>query len=365
MKHLILTALSLFSFFVIHAAGSPATDAADRWSADKANKWYAAQPWPCGFNYVPAHAISYTEMWMPYNFNTAKMDKELALAEGTGFNCLRVVLPFVVWEHNPAAFKKRLREFLEVCDRRGLRVMFALFDHCAFGSGEALKNPRYGKQPDVVEGFYASGWTPSPGHDMVRDPSTWPRLESYVKDIISTFRDDRRVWVWDLYNEPVNGDLGDISLPLVEKIFAWTRKINPTQPLTVGTWNGNPKLNGIIFNHSDIITFHNYNQADALRNAITELKKHGRPIINTEWLNRPTGSLVETCLPVFATENVGCMHWGLVNGRTQTHLAWGAKPGSPAPTRWQHDLFHADHSPYAPGEIALFKETISGKKLTK
>jgi hypothetical protein len=95
------------------------------------------------------------------------------------------------------------------------------------------------------------------------------------------------------------------------------------------------------------------------------LKKHGRPIINTEWLNRPTGSLVETCLPVFATENVGCMHWGLVNGRTQTHLAWGAKPGSPAPTRWQHDLFHADHSPYAPGEIALFKETISGKKLTK
>ncbi len=183
MKHLILTALSLFSLFVIHAAGSPAKDGAGRWSADKANQWYAAQPWPCGFNYVPAHAISYTEMWMPYNFNTAKMDKELALAEGTGFNCLRVVLPFVVWEHNPAAFKERLREFLEVCDRHGLRVMFALFDHCAFGSGEALKNPRYGKQPDVVEGFYASGWTPSPGHDMVRDPSTWPRLESYYFDL--------------------------------------------------------------------------------------------------------------------------------------------------------------------------------------
>lgn len=91
-------------------------------------------------------------MWMPYNFDTAKMGKELALAEDIGFNCLRVVLPFVVWEHDPEAFKKRLNAFLEVCDRHGLRVMFALFDDCAFGSDAALKNPRYGKQPDVLAG---------------------------------------------------------------------------------------------------------------------------------------------------------------------------------------------------------------------
>ncbi len=51
---------------------------------------------------------------------------------------------------DPAAFKKHLDEFLEVCDRHGLRVMFALFDDCAFGSEEALKNPQYGKQPDVL-----------------------------------------------------------------------------------------------------------------------------------------------------------------------------------------------------------------------
>jgi GH35 family endo-1,4-beta-xylanase len=143
---------------------------------------------------------------------------------------------------------------------------------------------------------------------MVRDPATWPRLEKYIKDIISTFRDDRRVWVWDLYNEPTNGGLGDVSLPLSEKVFVWAREINPTQPLTLGTWSRNTKLNDIIFRHSDIITFHNYSKAEHLRDAIGALKKHGRPIINTEWLNRPTGSLVATCLPVFAAENVGCMH---------------------------------------------------------
>lgn len=71
------------------------------WSKKKANAWYANQPWPCGFNYIPANASSYTEMWMPYCFDSKKIDKEMALADNVGFNCLRVVLTFVIWKHDP------------------------------------------------------------------------------------------------------------------------------------------------------------------------------------------------------------------------------------------------------------------------
>ena len=156
-----------------------------RWSEEKANEWYAKQSWPVGFNYVPANAISYTEMWMPYNFNPELIDKELILAEDIGFNCARVVLPFVVWEHNRFEFINRLDTFLQICHKRGIKVMFALFDDCAFGNDEKLKNPWYGKQPEVLKGWYANGWTPSPGHSMVRDSSTWPRLEKY--DIITCY----------------------------------------------------------------------------------------------------------------------------------------------------------------------------------
>ena len=78
--------------------------------------------------------------------------------------------------------------------------------------------------------WYANGRTPSPGHSLVRDPNTWPRLERYVKDIITTFKDDPRVWVWDLYNEPTNGGLGDTSMPLVAKTVTWAREIAPSQP---------------------------------------------------------------------------------------------------------------------------------------
>ena len=189
MKHIVLIIFSaLFSLCSI--ARDPAiinAENSDRWSEKKANDWYANQQWPCGFNYIPANAISYTEMWMPYSFNPEIIDRELELAESTGFNCLRVVLPFVVWEHDPKAFRERLAAFLEICNQHGIKVMLTLFDDCAFGNDEKLKDPWYGKQPEV-----------------------------YVKDIVGTFRD---------------GDRGMVSLKYGSMIYmrmitAFTRKMS-------------------------------------------------------------------------------------------------------------------------------------------
>jgi len=193
---------------------------------------------------------------------------------------------------------------------------------------------------------------------MVRDPKSWPRLEKYVADIIGSFKNDARVWVWDLYNEPTNGGMGDATLPLVNNVFGWARVIAPSQPLTVGQWNGNNNLNTVIYQNSDIITFHDYGNAGDLANHIKSLKSLGRPTINTEWLNRGGGSIVEACLPVFKLEAVGCLHWGLVNGKTQTHLSWGWRPGRPEPQVWQDDLYHGDHTPYDEKELSLFRKYI-------
>ena len=234
--------------------------------------------------------------------------------------------------------------------------MPAFFDDCAFGT---ITDPVFGQQPDVLPGWYANGWTPSPGHAMVRDSSTWPRLEKYIKDIISTFKNDPRLWVWDLYNEPSNGGTGDASLPLAEKVFQWAREIDPSQPLTVGQWDKNTQLNGMTERLGDIVTFHDYTGPADLENHIKELKRLGRPIICTEWLNRNTSSQVADCLPIFQREDVGAIHWGMVVGRTQTHLNWGHRPGDPEPEFWQHDLFRPDHTPYDAGEIDLFRAAIA------
>jgi hypothetical protein len=326
-----------------------------QWSAEKAWEWYDRQPWPCGFNYIPASAINCAEMWMDYGFDPSLIAAELALGREIGFNCARVMLPFVVWEHEPDLFKRRFDTFLEICRRHGLGVMPVLFDDCAFGPAE---DSVFGRQPEVIPGWFMNGWTPSPGHSFVHDPESWPRLAKYAREIIGGYRGDSRVWVWDLYNEPTNCGMGDISLPLVEEVFRWAREMSPSQPLTVGRWNDDAGLNAIIKRLSDISTFHDYTGPEALENNVREIKRQGRPAICTEWMAR-NASTVAGCLPILRRENIGAIHWGLVNGRTQTHLNWGHRPGDPDPLFWQHDLFHADHTPFDAAEIRLFKETIA------
>ena len=350
---LLLAALFLTAFPAFSAPAEHETSPSP-WTPERAWTWYRAQPWPCGFNYVPANAISYTEMWMAKGYDPARIDRELALAQDIGFNSVRVVLSFVVWEAEPDAFLKRLDSFLALCDRHGLKVMIAPFDDCVFGP---ITDPVFGPQPDVVPGWYANGWTPSPGHKLVRDTQAWPRLERFVRAVIGRFRNDPRVWVWDLYNEPTNGP-GNDSLPLLEQVVRWARDERLAAPLTIGVWNDNEALNDIALRASDVVTFHSYDAPDKLEALLTRMLRTGRPVICTEWMNRVSGSTISACLPVFQKHKVGCLQWGLVNGRTQTHLNWGHRPGQPEPKVWQHDLFRPDLTPYDPEEIKLLRKAI-------
>ena len=333
------------------AADSPAA----RWPAGRAWQWYGAQPWLVGFNYIPATAINTTEMWQADTFDPKRIDEELALAEQAGFNCARVFLQYLVWEDDPKGLDKRMDQFLSIAKKHGIRTLFVLFDDCAFST---MTKPFLGKQPEVIPGEYANGWTPSPGPKRVQDRSAWPKLETYVREVVGRFRDDPRVLGWDVYNEPSNTGMGNKSLPLLQAVFSWARQVNPSQPLTAGVWGGTPETTRVCLEQSDVISFHSYGKAPELERKITELQAQGRPILCTEWLNRPIGSVVETCLPLLTRHRVGCFHWGLVNGKTQTHFPWGSKAGAPEPRVWQHDIFHKDHTPYDEKELALFKEFI-------
>lgn len=349
-----------FIFLLFFGFTAQAQIQSHQWSEEKAWKWYRSNPWICGFNYIPANAINYTAMWDKTSFSPDVIDRELALAESVGFNSLRVVLQFIVWEDDPQYFKKTFTEFLSICTRHRIKVMPAFFDDCVFGENI---DPSLGKQPDPVEGWYAWAWSPSPGHSMVTDSSTYFRLEKYVRDMIGNFRNDPAILAWDLYNEPTNSGLENKSLPLVRKVFQWAREMNPSQPVTIAYFGNIQALNDIIFANSDVITFHCYSNKDELAKLILKLKEYKRPVICSEWLNRPLGSTVESVLPLFFKENIGCLHWGLVNGKTQTHLPWGHRPADlPFNRIWQHDLYTTDYQVYSPYEIELFKSFIAKSK---
>lgn len=335
-------------------SGLNCANATERWSVEKAQAWGAASPWFCGTNFIPSTAINYTAMWDKTSFDPKTIEDELALAERTGFNCVRCVLQYAVYAENPRRFIKTLDKFLDICERHNIKAMPIFFDDCVFG---ANADPVAGKQPEPLKGWYAWAWSPSPGHTMVIDERTHPLLEKYVKDVLQAFADDDRIFVWDLYNEPTNAGLGDRSMPLLKSVVRWAREVELSQPITIGVWCGNERLNRFCLDNSDIISFHCYSNAETTLLMCQKMKEEKRPVICTEWMNRPAASTIKDVLPVFAGEGVGCMMWGLVRGKTQTELPWGHRPEHGEYTGpWQHDIYHPDFSPYDSSEIELIKK---------
>jgi len=50
-------------------------------------------------------------------------------------------------------------------------------------------------------------------------------------------KDDNRVYLWDIYNEPGNSGHGTRTLPLLQASFQWAREANPSQPISSAPWN--------------------------------------------------------------------------------------------------------------------------------
>ena len=344
------------------------TMATDRWSAAEANDWYARQPWIVGCNFLPSTAVNQLEMWQGDTFDEATIERELGWAAKLGMNSVRVFLHDLLWEDDPHAFIARVDRFLAIAARHGIRPMLVLFDDCWHGGA------KLGPQPEPVPGRHNSGWLQSPGHDVIAAGNALPRLEAYVRGIVAAFATDTRVLMWDLYNEITNGFLPAASLPagqreqaqqralarraermplhldLLDLAFAWARSVSPSQPLTAGLFLPDRELNAHLTDVSDVITFHCYEDATRLTALIGRLRRHGRPLICTEYMARTLGSDLRSTLPVFKGEGVGCYNWGLVNGKTQTHVAWTGESD-----RWFHDILHADGAPYDTDEAAFIR----------
>ena len=325
-----------------------------RWSIEKANKWYVEQSWLIGCNFIPSTAINQLEMWQAETFDPATIDRELGWAEDIGMNCVRVYLHHLAWEIDKEGFKSRIEKYLEIADSHGIKTILIFFDDCWNATYQA------GKQPEPVTGKHNSGWVRDPGDLLYQDSTLITTLEEYVKDVVTTFKDDKRIVIWDLYNEPGN-HYGDDSLPLLKKVFEWSREINPSQPLTSG-------LNNITYigvtnfqlENSDVITYHNYKNPENHQNAIDTLRKYSRPLICTEYMARRNNSLFQDILPMLKNENVGAINWGLVAGKTNTIFAWGEViPDGSEPELWFCDIFRTDGTPYKQEEVELIKKLTS------
>jgi hypothetical protein len=349
----------LFLFFVsvqLHAQKKnqktiAVSQAGTVWSVERANTWYAQHKWITGANFLPSTAINQLEMWQAETFDPSTIDRELGWAEQIGFNTMRVFLHSVAWKQDPDGFKKRMDQFLSIADKHHIQALIVFFDDCW------NKVPVSGKQPDPKPGVHNSGWVQDPGQPASNDTTLFPELEKYVKDVMTSFRTDKRILLWDLYNEPGNSGKRDSSLPLLKKLVQWAREINPDQPISIGLWAWDfEKLNAFQIQNSDVITYHDYEDPQWHRRVIELLKANGKPLICTEYMARTRNSRFSNILPLLKQKNVGAINWGFVSGKSNTIYAWDTPIADGSqPIEWFHDIFFKDGTPYRQDEVNLIK----------
>lgn len=325
------------------------------WTKNQATEWYKTKGWLRGSDFIPSTAINQLEMWQAETFDTATISRELGWANSIGLNSMRVYLHHAAWEQDHEGFKQRVDQYLTIADRHHISTIFVFFDDCWM--------PRYqlGKQPDPKPGIHNSGWIRDPGDFIHEDSVVITKLETYVKDVLTRFADDKRIVLWDLYNEPGNSSYGNRSMPLLQKVFLWGRQVNPSQPLSAGVWNKELiDLNNFQLANSDVITYHNYSEPEEHQRWIDSLKTYGRPMICTEYMARTRNSRFDNIMPLLKKENIGAYNWGLVAGKTNTIYAWDTPmPDGAEPKIWFHDIFRKDGSPYKKEEVELIKKLTS------
>lgn len=343
-----------------------------RWPADRANRWYQAQGFLVGSNFITSNAINQLEMFQADTYDPRRIDTELGWARFYGHNTARVFLHDQLWAQDQRGFQARLAQFVDIAARHRIKPLFVFFDSCWDPA------PRAGRQRAPTPGVHNSGWVQSPGAERLGDPRYAGVMRDYVTGVLTQFRNDDRILGWDLWNEPDNParqyrnaertDKEQLVGNLLPQVFRWARAVDPSQPLTSGVWRGDwgqpqgrSAISDIQLANADVITFHSYADPAGFESRIGELTPLGRPILCTEYMARPRGSTVEGILPVAKRHNVGAINWGLVAGKTQTYFPWESwdHPYTTIPKVWFHDLLGPDGRPFRDSE-ALTTRKLAG-----
>ena len=347
-----------------------------RWSKERAWAWYDAHPWLRGCNFMGSDCANRIDQWQEEGFEERLQtaDAELALVAQTGFNTIRIIVEYFVWENQHDGFMQRLERYIATAWKHGISCMIVLGNDC-MQPKEWTKPAHFGPQ-HYDWGYHGGrkqsqhGTLPSMGYHLLDEPELALRHYEMVREIIETYRNDERIIMWDLYNEAGNARRGMVTMPHLQKYFEIARAIDPIQPLTACTYRCPvdadvpiPEIEQYCVDNSDIISYHNYGPYQDNIRIIKRLKEYGRPIVNTEWLGRIFHNTIQELFPLFYLEKIGCYNWGFVAGKYQTYEPWAgtwdrydADPTLDVDfTKWFHDLYRPSHRPYDPKEIEIIR----------
>lgn len=227
-----------------------------------------------GINYYPSKN-SWQRMWMYWD--PSAINTELALLESLGVNIIRIFLDYDLFEKNRAAgdeslMLSRLSELITICDSHGMKVLITPF---VWGRGSISTD------------------------------------RQHIRHIVSYFKNDPRVFAWDISNELDHEWHSDYSKrneiqEWAEAIFTEIKSIDENHLVTVGDygWYLGERVDAygsdlsldltkmsVSLDVQDFICFHWYEHYYALDVALGKLKEKTRKPIVIEEFGLPSGGI--------------------------------------------------------------------------
>lgn len=345
-----------------------------KWTTEEANEWYNKLGWLRGCNFIGSDCTNRLDMWQSYKCEEklATAEREIALAEKIGFNTVRVWAVFDVYYKEPESFMEIFERYISLFHKYNQKVMVVLGYEEDLPRGDVFVAKEMGEQKYALGEH--QGRIPlteeqkalTPRHFLEYEETREKYIEM-VQRIVRKYRDDERVFCWNVWNEP--GMLcGERTVGFLDLMFDVVRAEDPIQPLCADFWHyedgeiQTPQEKRAL-ELSDVISFHSYSEYRWFLENLVELRKYNRPVFVTEWLHRINHNNVSEIYPLLYMANVANYCWGFVVGKTQTHEPWdvmwdwyekGERPDLDF-TKWQHDLFRPNLRPYDPREIELIQ----------
>ncbi|HIW31528.1 MAG TPA: family 43 glycosylhydrolase [Candidatus Paenibacillus intestinavium] len=295
--------------------------------------------WVQGAVFVPTNAVNQIEQWRSYDHEIN--DRELSYAKTYGINLVRVFMHNLLWEHDKDNLLANLEDFLSLADKYDIKVELVFFDDC-WGDF-----PIWGDQPLPRYGAHNSRWVEAPGDAVKADyAANKEKLKQYVQGVVNAFKEDDRIAIWNVFNEPSNGESGlmdTVTKQIMNDARIWIKETGSTLPITStgGQFSGGP--------FSDFITYHPY-ESDYPTNP----EKYGpnSEVLADEVMNRLTQS-VPGVVENFGKQGMGFVMWELGIGRDNTRFPWGSdvNPLTEEPQVPFHGVVYPDGHPWDVNDI--------------
>lgn len=151
-----------------------------------------------GFNYQPGYASTSYESWMWFDAESFRRELGWGKAAFAKMNAVRLWLSWDAYVRDPKSFCEAFDTALGICHELGLGVIACLFNrwHNAFCDNGGVYLERLIPTSQLYDRYF---------------------FREYLRDIVLPHRDDERVLVWDMCNEPFSHDMPFDKVPELVK----------------------------------------------------------------------------------------------------------------------------------------------------